>query len=72
MQGALPAGTASVTFAGGMMALAGLLAAEPRVTLEVWHKERCGLSSWLHVGHPTCTLMQRSEGLNHAHWHSCH
>jgi hypothetical protein len=23
------------------MALAGVLAAEPRVTLEVWHKERC-------------------------------
>jgi hypothetical protein len=27
------------------MALAGQLAAEPRVTLEVWHKERCAM--WL-------------------------
>jgi hypothetical protein len=39
-QGALPSGTASVAFAGGVMALAALLAAEPRVTVEVWHKER--------------------------------
>lgn len=39
-QGALPSGTGSVPFACGVMALAGQLAAEPRVTLEVWHKER--------------------------------
>jgi hypothetical protein len=39
-QGALPSGTVSVSFACGVMALAGQLGAEPRVTLEVWHKER--------------------------------
>lgn len=40
-QGALPGGTASMPFVCGVMALAGQLAAEPRITLEVWHKERC-------------------------------
>lgn len=39
-QGALPGGCAGVPFACGVMALASLLAAQPRVTLEVWHKER--------------------------------
>jgi hypothetical protein len=45
LQAALPSGAASVPFASGVMALAGVLAAEPRVTLEVWHKERCAGSA---------------------------
>lgn len=39
-EGALPNGCASVSFAAGVVGLAGLLAQEPRVVLEVWHKEK--------------------------------
>jgi hypothetical protein len=39
-EGALPGGTLTVRFAAGVMGLAGLLAAGPRLVVEVWHKER--------------------------------
>lgn len=39
-EGALPNGCASVSFSAGVVGLAGLLAQEPRVVLEVWHKEK--------------------------------
>ncbi len=40
-EGALPNGMASVDFAAGVLELASLLAREPRIVMEVWHKERC-------------------------------
>jgi centrosomal protein CEP120 len=39
-EGALPSGLLTLDFVAGVMGLAGLLATEPRVVLEVWHKER--------------------------------
>jgi hypothetical protein len=46
-EGALPGGTVTVRFAAGVMGLAALLAAGPRVVVEVWHKERWVASSWV-------------------------
>lgn len=37
---ALPGGCGRVSFNAGVVSLAALLAGEPRVTLEVWHKEK--------------------------------
>jgi hypothetical protein len=39
-EAALPNGCGCVEFAAGVMGLAGLLAQEPRITLEVWHREK--------------------------------
>jgi hypothetical protein len=39
-EAALPNGCGCVDFAAGVMGLAGLLAQEPRIVLEVWHKEK--------------------------------
>eukprot|EP00775_Hariotina_reticulata_P003803 gene3803-4060_t len=39
-EGALPNGCVTVSFAAGVVSLAGLLAQEPKLTLEVWHKEK--------------------------------
>ncbi|WIA21573.1 hypothetical protein OEZ85_000765 [Tetradesmus obliquus] len=77
-EAALPNGCGSVDFAAGVMGLAGLLAAEPRVVLEVWHREKLradlllGVASvslsallqecWVDGYAPVYAMMARADG----------
>lgn len=50
----LPNGCASVAFESGVMGLAGLLARDPRVVLELWHKEKCAAAATAAGRHSRC------------------
>lgn len=50
----------SVEFTAGIMGLARLLAREPRIAIEVWHKERCAVPlPTRSAAHPCCLLPRR-------------
>jgi centrosomal protein CEP120 len=41
-EGAVPNAYGTVEFSAGVVELARVLAREPRISVEAWHKERCG------------------------------